>query len=417
MNNTEDFKKWMQEIDESDSKDINRIIEKTVQSSKRKRLSHRWIIPSLTILLTVMLLFVGLVNFNDSFYVFASESPLLKPWTQLVNGRQDILRAFDAKYVQKIEQTLIAGDYELILDSMISDSRYINLFYKVKYQGKYLDFDKNDFNSGIGFEKSNGEHMTLGYQLGNYKEYWWREIFLDGNNSFEGLRVTFRPYGEESGIKSSYYINIDTSKIVKTLSKELGKTIQIEEQKVILDRLEIGAFQSRLIYHNSEENGKIIQQLIFENSKGVKIESQKDIADNFEFTDFEAGQINPPTRFDLKIIHVSILEKKFATVVFNPKTQKFTELPDFLTLIQVDKKGNNYSITLKNSTGQGTFLYPTSANAIDLGDKWISFIGESWMSFIITDDQPVVFSVMGGKAIVGLPITMSLNIKEIIIQK
>jgi hypothetical protein len=229
--------------------------------------------------------------------------------------------------------------------------------------------------------------------------------------------VTFKPYGEKSDIKSSYLINIDPAKIVQTVSKDLGKTIQIEGQEVILDRLEIGAFQSRLIYHNSETNGRIIQQLVFENSKGAKIQSPKDMSDKFEFTDFEAGQINPPIKFDLKIIQASLLEKKFATVEFNPKTQEFTELPDFLTLIQVDKKGNNYTITLKNSSGQGTFLYPKSANAIDLGDRWISFIGETWMSFTITDDQPVVFSIMGGKKVAGLPITMSLDFKEIIMQK
>ncbi|MGB7594340.1 MAG: DUF4179 domain-containing protein [Erysipelotrichaceae bacterium] len=417
MNNNENFKKWMQDLDESDMKDINRIIEKTVRTSKRKRMSQRWIISSLTIVVTVMLLFVGLVNFNDSFYVFASESPFLKPWTQLVNGRQDILRAFDTKFVQKIDQSIIAGDFELILDSMISDSRYVNLFYKVKYQGQYLDFDKNDFNSSIGFEKTNGESMSLGYQLGNYKDYWWREIYLSGSNSYAGFRVTFKPYGEKSDIKSSYLVNIDPVKIVKTLNKDLKKTIQIEGQKVILDRLEIGAFQSRLIYHNSEDNEKIIQQLVFENSKGAKIESQKDISDNIEFTDFEAGQINPPARFNLKIIHASILEKKFETVEFSPQTQKFTDLPDYLTLIQVDKKGINYSITLKNSTGQGTFLYPKSANAIDLGDKWISAIGETWMSFTITDDQQVIFNVMGGKKVIDLPYTISLNFREIILRK
>ena len=416
MNNTEEFKQWMNDETQVDPHEINLMIENRVHTLHRKRRLRSIAIPFATIL-TILLLFAGLVNFNDSFYIYACESPFLKSWAQLVNGRQDILRAFDTKYVQKIEKTLIAGEYELIIDSMISDSRYINLFYKVKYLGKYLDFDENDFNTSITIEKPNGDHMTLGYQLGSYKEFWWREIFLDGDNAYDGFRVTFKPYGNESNVSSSLLISIDNTKIVKTVRRELGKTIQIAGQEVILDRLEIGAFQSRLIYHNNEKNEQLIQQLTFENSKGAKAESQKDIDDGYEFSDFEVGQINPTSRFDLKIIHVTVLEKKFATIIFDPKTQRFTELPDFLTLIQVDKKGNNYTIALKNSTGYGTFLYPVSQNAIDLGDKWTSFIGESWMSFSITDDRPVEFTVKGGKLVEGLPIKIPLNLKEIITQK
>lgn len=416
MNNTEEFKQWMNAETKVDEPGINRLIEKRIHTLRRNRRLRRIALP-LTTFLSIFLMFIALVNFEDSFYIYANESPFLKTWVQLVNGRQDILRAFDSKYVQKIEKTLIAGEYELIIDSMISDSRYINLFYKVKYQGKYMDFDKNEFNSNIGFEKPNGDHMTLGYQLGSYKEFWWREIFLDGDNTYDGFRMTFKPYGDESNVSSSLFISIDTTKIVKTVRRELGKKIQIAGQEVILDRLEIGAFQSRLIYHNNEKNEQLIQQLTFENSKGAKLESQKDIDDGYEFSDFEVGQINPSSRFDLKIIHVTVLKKKFTTIIFDPKTQKFTELPDFLTLIQVDKNGNNYTIALKNSTGSGTFLYPVSQNAIDLGDKWTSFIGESWMSFSITDDRPVEFTVGGGRLVEGLPIKIPLNLKEIITQK
>ncbi len=416
MNNTDEFKQWMNDENQVDQNEINLIIEKRVHTLHRKRRLRNIAIP-LTTLITIILLFSGLVNFNDSFYIYACESPFLKSWAQLVNGRQDILRAFDTKNVQKIEKTLIAGEYELIIDSMISDSRYINLFYKVKYLGKYLDFDENDINTSITIEKPNGDHMTLGYQLGSYKEFWWREIFLDGDNTYDGFRVTFKPYGNESNVSSSLLISIDSTKIVKTVRRELGKTIRIAGQEVILDRLEIGAFQSRLIYHNNEKNEQLIQQLTFENSKGVKAESEMDRKDAFEFSDFEAGQINPPMIFDLKITNATVLDKKFERIVFNQNSLKFTELPDFLTLIKVEKEGNNYTITLRNSTKRSTFLHPISLNAIKNGTNWMSSNQESVGTFTVDDNQPVVFTVEGGKAVEGLPMTIPLNLKEIITQK
>lgn len=416
MNNTKEFKQWMNDENQVNSQEINLMIEKKIHTLHRKRRLRRIAIP-LTSLITILLLFAGLVNFNDSFYIYACESPFLKSWAQLVNGRQDILRAFDTKYVQKIEQTLIAGEYELIIDSIISDSRYINLFYKVKYQGKYLELNDNEINRTIWFEKPNGEQLMIGYSQKGIKEYGWREIFLDGDNGYAGFRVTFKPYGDESNVNSSLLISIDSAKIVKTVRRELGKTIRIAGQEVILDRLEIGAFQSRLIYHNNEKNEQLIQQLTFENSKGVKAESEMDRKDAFEFSDFEAGQINPPMIFDLKITNATVMDKKFERIVFNQDSLKFTELPDFLTLIKVEKERNNYTITLRNSTKRSTFLHPISLNAIKYGTNWMSSNQDSVGTFTVDDNQPVVFTVEGGKAVEGLPMTIPLNLKEIITQK
>ena len=121
MTNNNDFNDWTTRIEQEDKTSIDVLIEHKIKTLRRTKYL-RWAAIPLTSVLSIVIAFALLVNLSDVFYVYALSNPILKPLTQLVNGRQDILSAFNSGYVQMIDQSITVGDYTLVVNSIISDS-------------------------------------------------------------------------------------------------------------------------------------------------------------------------------------------------------------------------------------------------------------------------------------------------------
>ena len=410
MTNNNDFNDWTTRIEQEDKTSIDVLIEHKIKTLRRTKYL-RWAAIPLTSVLSIVIAFALLVNLSDVFYVYALSNPILKPLTQLVNGRQDILSAFNSGYVQMIDQSITVGDYTLVVNSIISDSRTINMFYKIKYQGEWLPENDEEQGSPFDFLTLNGDRFISGYALTHYENYRWAEVYLDTLNVYQPFVIRFTPYGKDSTQVANMTITIDSTKVIQPIIIPINQTIVVSGQKLILQSLEMGAFQSRLMYYQDPDNAMLVNLINFKGESGSMFTSSEDAALKIEFGGFPIGQLNHQKTMSFELINAFVLDRTFDTVTFDPKTKTFADLPQHLTLVDVQVDGNNYDLTLEQADNSviNNFLSPRSSNIVD-GTYWVSSSNQIHIGFTLANSQPVMFHVVGGTKVIDLPAPIIIKI-------
>ncbi len=408
MTNHDSFKDLMVQIDQDDISSIDELIEHQVKRLKRKKVI-RWITVPVFSIISLVLVFALLVNLNDAFYVYAISNPALKPLVQLVNNRQDILSAFDSGYVQIIDKKITVGDYTLEVDSIISDTRSINMFYKVRYQGKLVDEFEPSQNPSFDFMTLSGESISYGYSYHHFENYWWTEASLTNINNYEPFIIKFTPNHELSDQFGELQITIDQTKVIQPVIVPINQTMVVGGQKLIIESLEMGAFSSQLTYYLDPTNEKLLVLIVFKDfTNGVYWEDES-VEHNTRYANFPVGQLNHEKNLSLELKNASILDRKFETISFDPVSKTFNTLPEHLTLKEVLVEGNNYEIILEEHQSVGNQgLMPIMSNAIE-DVSWLSEgpglsnLNVHHIKFTLKNNQIVEFKVLGGTEISELP--------------
>jgi len=408
MTNNDQFKDWMNQIDQKDISVIDDLIEHKVKKLRHKK-HLRWITLPLSSVVSLVLTFTLLVNFSTTFYVFALSNPLLKPLTQLVNGRQDILSAFDSGYVQLINKTITVGDYSLEVDSIISDTRSVNMFYKIRYQGKLIEDYDGLSTADFDFLSLNRESISYGISYRHFEKYWWAEVFLKDQNHYEPLIIKYTPKHDQPDQFAELQINIDPTKVIQPVVVPIEKTIIVGNQKLIIKSLEMGAFSSQLTYYLDPENEKLLFLVVFKDSTSGVSWDDETIAINNKYSNFPFGQMNQNKEYSFELKNASVLDKEFETIRFDPKTKTFDTLPPHLSLKDVLVDGNKYEIIIEEDQSVGNQgLMPIMTSSIE----YISGSSESTalnkhqvhhINFVLSNDQLVTFKVLGGTELEKLP--------------
>ncbi|KAF0225275.1 MAG: hypothetical protein FD133_652 [Erysipelotrichaceae bacterium] len=408
MTNNDQFKDLIHQVDPNDVSMIDELIEHKVKRLRRNK-HICWLSFPLSSIISLVLVFALLVNLNDKFYVYAVSNPILRPLTQLVNGRQDILSAYDSGYVQLIDKIITVGDYTLEVDSIISDTRSINMFYKVRYQGKLIDEFESAHHPSFEFMTLDGQSISYGYSYRHFENYWWTEVSLKNLNKYEPLNIKFTPDLDLAEQYGELQVNIDQTKVIQPVIVPINKTIVVGGQKLILKSLEMGAFSSQLTTYHDPENEKLLVLIVFKDfTSGVSWDDES-LEVNYIYDNFPIGQLNHMNTFSLELKNASVLDRAYETVSFDPKTRTFSSLPEHLTLKEVIVNGNKYEIVLEDHQSVGNQgLMPVKTNAID-DFSWrgetigLSGINEYHIELEIRDDKIVIFKVLGGTELKVLP--------------
>ncbi len=408
MTNNDQFKDWISQIDQADSSSIDGLIEHKVKQLRRNK-HIRWISVPISSLVSLVLAFALLVNMNDAFYVYALNNPILKPLTQLVNGRQDILSAFDSGYVQVIDQTITVDDYSLEVDSIISDTRSINVFYKIRVQGKLIENYKGHESIDLNFLSLSGESISYGISYHHFENYWWAEISLKDLNAYKPFIIKFTPDHDVEQQFGELQVNIDQTKVIQPVTVPIDETIVVGGQKLIIKSLEMGAFSSQLTYYPDPHNDKLVVLVMFENfTSGVSWDDDS-LPINYKYENFPFGQLNHEKTFSLKLKNASLLDRTFETITFDPKTRNFNTLPPHLSLKEVVVDENEYEIILEETQSVGNQgLMPIMSDSIEdpTGSSETTMLNNQQVhhiKFVLKNDQIIIFNVIGGTELRELP--------------
>lgn len=408
MTNNDQFKDWINQIETEDASVIDELIERKVKKLNRKKQLRRITFPLSTIV-SLILAFALLVNFNTSFYVYAISNPLLKPLTQLVNGRQDILSAFDSGYVQLIDKEITVGDYTLEIDSIISDTRSINMFYKVRYQGHLIEMVNEGESCDLAILSVDGESLSYGISYRTFENYWWAEISLKDLNNYKPFIVKYTPNHDMANQFGELQITVDQSKVIQPVVLPIHRTIVVGDQNLILKSLEMGAFSSQLTYYLDPNNEKLLTLVFFKESTGGVSWDDESIAINNKYENFPFGQLNHQNTYSLELKSASILDKAFETISFDPKTRSFNALPPHLTLKNIVVDGNKYELFLEEhqSVGnQGLMPVPDEHiyDVYGISDySYSNNLQTHHISFFLNSQEIVLFKVSGGTELTELP--------------
>jgi hypothetical protein len=408
MTNNERFKDWMKEINKEDGSVIDELIEQKVRKLKRNK-HIRWATIPLTSFISMVLVFTLLINLNDAFYAYAISNPILKPLTQLVNNRQDILSAFDSGYVQLIDKTITVGDYTLEVDSIISDTRSINMFYKVRYQGKLIDEFEPSSNPSFDFTSLCGDSIGYATSYHHFENYQWAEISLKSLNDYEPLLIKFTPNNDLVDLYGELQVNIDQSKVIQPVYIQINETIMVGGQKLIIKNLEMGAFSSQLTYYLDAKNEKMLVLIVFKDSTSGVSWDDESVAVNYKYENFPIGQLNHEKNISLELKNASVLDRAFETINFDPVSRTFSALPEHLTLKDVVVIDNKYEIIFEEYQSVGNQgLMPIMNGSVE-DVSWFSEgpassnLSVHHVSFFLKNDQLVKFKVLGGTELGDLP--------------
>ena len=304
----------------------------------------------------VFVSFALLVNLNPQFNAFAHSNEILRSIAEMIDftKRKDVEEAFDLDYAQHVDIHLVAGDYELDLEYVISDYFTISLFYELEYQGKpYEGFTPPKTGPEIELVDSDGKRVWTSAHYTYFEGYQWMELELTDLNSFEPLSIRIISDDEKKTESESAIIQNNPYKKVELIRQELNQIIEIDGQRIILDSLEVGAFVSRLKFHADSENSERVDQMSFSYQNGKK--QAQTVSAGWTPTDytylFGVGQLNQSGPVEVKIVEATFIQKEKIDIVMDRETLQITGLPLEIQAIDLSVNEDEFRFSLLNSKG------------------------------------------------------------------
>ena len=415
MNNNENFKKWIQEVDELDARDINQIIEKTVRSSQKKRRNHLIFYP-LSAFVSIFVIFAILLNVSDELYVLAKSNSIIAPIAQLIRFDKSLESAFNDDFYQSIDKSVTVGDMTLEVKYAVRDIYNLVFFVKSKEKGKYLE-GNNVGEFGIDLYDSRMNKIEIASGRSSFEKF--AMVDISALTSFEDNNYTLRYYPNyyERTKYGDITIQLDPKKSVKILEKIIDKEMFMEGQKVILDKIEIGAFQSRLHYHLDPTNMKYLSEIRFEGEKSAFILEDKIDGEDMILMSFDGGYVKNPHSIEVVMKDCSILDKDFMIVNFDLNTMKFERLPEFVEVVDAHIKNDILSLTLDNKLnfdGTNIRLMSVDNENISFHSTMFEFNYSGYLRSIFEFEIGkstglVQFKMTGGRKSCAVPVSIDIN--------
>ena len=355
-----DFTQWQENIKSIKIEDLNDIIRTKIERQKRPKLFMTYK-PYLVGVLSTILIFTLLVNLSPEFYVFAASNKIIAPIAELVKiaNRNDIQSAFDSDYAQEVNQKLSIDGHDLDIAYVISDIYTVNLFYKYTLNG-----EETSKQPSLVLQDQNGNELSHTSQFHYYEGYVWIEFELDNPNNFQPLTLAIHSNHQDVIKVVKTVIPNSSMRAFELIDKNIDKSFTVNGQTIIVDKLEIGAFQSRLSLHTdpkiTKTMGDIQLKLTYRNVE-ADIISNGSVNGGYTIQ-FAVGQLQQPGRIDIQITSASFISNEKTNIELNLETHKVTGLPDFLSIKEtrfedsylyidfMNKHGNYMSFSVLNNT-------------------------------------------------------------------
>ncbi len=354
MNNN-NLDRWQETIKSQRIEGIDDMIRSKIENQVRRPLFFQWRIV-FTGMVAVFVSFALLVNLNPQFNAFAHNNEILRSIAEMIDftKRNDVEDAFDLDYAQQTDIHLVAGDYKLDLEYVISDYFTISLFYELTYQGEpYEGFTPPKTGPEIELVDSDGKRVWTSAHNTYFEEYQWMELELTDLNTFEPLSIRIIADDDEKTESESAILQNNPYKKVEMINQKLNQSIEIDGQRIILDSLEVGAFVSRLKFHADPENSERIDQMTFSYQNGKK--QAQTVSANWTPTDytyiFGVGQLNQYGHVEVKIVEATFIQKEKIDIVMDTETLQIDGLPIEIQVIDRSKDEDEFRFSLLNSKG------------------------------------------------------------------
>jgi hypothetical protein len=408
---------------------------------------------------TVML-FTGAVNLSPAFAQAAAQVPVVRELVLAVAFDPSMKAAIEHNYVQLIKQTVEDNGYQIDVEYLVADPRNLTVYYKMDEVTNQNTEGYEDYQFDFNLLAADGSELKCGatwdYPLSEEEKQALNEVkfhFTGEDTLPEQVIVQLivekaLPFSDvdqkkiEAGRELSGTANaiahfeeprpeyedvacmqiplsIDQGSLFNVRTIELNRTIELEGQKVIFDKVEIYPTQVRILWHPDENNTHLID--------GMKIALQSREHGRWEGISngvtgigmlgepqqiwLESSWFDYETEYQLAIERYALIPKAQQTVTYDYAANTFTNLPDYARLgeavpcdtglfMQFEFKSTDevvhgevlrHESVTQSGSGTGHVIFGGMNNEEDEKDSIYWFYNQ----FIVTgyEDGPIRFEV------------------------
>ena len=249
------------------------------QVRARRRRTANWVLRPLGTVAAAFALFVGLVNLSAPFASAVSGIPVLGDLAAAVDWSGSLSRAVEHGYVQTVGQSRTGDGFTAVVEYLIVDRQQVHIFYSVRADDPERPFEAAEEDYGLSWEFADSElrHLTADFPQGNVPDHLTLVMKIApaavpsaGHGANEPPEDTpgtapkpdARPAPEDVQT-ATFELDLDTEQMEQMDLIQVDRWVELDGQRILVDRLEITPTTARLILANDPDNDLLLTGLDF----------------------------------------------------------------------------------------------------------------------------------------------------------
>ncbi len=382
MNRKEEYELLIQEIEETPI-----ALDYTMKRMEAKLKVSRWkgfVGVPIGGCLTFLVVFTLLVNSVPTFAYSCGNIPIIRELAKAVAFSPSLDAALENQYVQPIQEEQTINDMKVRIEYLIIDQKQINIFYSLESK-MYEEVDirpniydiNGDIIDGYGVSFSSYgvpdgklNHITIDFVDYDVPEGLNLKIDVYDNKPYYKDRIKRDapvPGSKEESVEARTYeqypsigtftfeLSFDPYYTAQGEKITINKPMVIDEQKLVLEEIEIYPTHMRIILDDEEENSAYLKKMSFyvENEKGERF---NEVGNGISATGKEGSPMMNSYRAEssffskskeltLYITGVEWLDKDKQRMKLDLVNTSAESLPEGITFESSERMGNRWNLT------------------------------------------------------------------------
>lgn len=393
MDRMEEYRNMMQEMKQTPP-ELETTAQRAIARAKRTR---RWRVPTSLASAAAMLAvaFVLTVNLFVNVGAAMGRMPILGDIVRAVAINPSLKMAVEHGHVQEVHETQERDGYRVQLEYVIADKRNLTAFLRITdvAQGQettvegvaLYDQDGTDFSASGGYggpPTDDGLH-EVNFNLSD-NQVMPQNVVLTVDVARRppwGEGPELAPEQEEWEVVELERLPTQTFTFALTLDEqffqagktmEINREIQVEEQRIIVESMEIYPTQVRIVYREAEDNPDLLESVPFQlvDEYGNVWEQKRNgiIAVGTQGGEkrecwLESSYFSPAKHFTLRLKQYTLVPKEEQYVYVDAQAGTAGPLPDFIQLDSMEKKGSHLKLAFRVHTWKAGHMFGVFSNS------------------------------------------------------
>lgn len=367
--------------------ELERSVERARKRARRAGPLRRLAAPAAS-LAAVAAAFVLLVNVFPTFALACSGVPIVRELAAAAAFSPSLAAAVEHDYVQYIGQSQTVDGVTVKLEYAIVDKHQAAFFYSTD-AGVHMDpiprltapdgesvggYASRSYIAGAGFHVEDLNCMTLSFVPGmGLPERITLELFLNPRSEQDTAappsayapeedKAPVPPWEETQNLRFAFDVTLDPARISGGETVEVGRWVELDGQRILVDRLEL--YPTRTILYLGEDSGNSawLRSLkfffedgkgrVYDDADGVLTASGKEGSDSYLTYYFQSFYYAAPENLTLHITKAEWLNKDAPPVRLDLATGACSGLPEDVSIDGVTPSGDGSTVMVK-------MLYPS----------------------------------------------------------
>ncbi|WP_226677103.1 DUF4179 domain-containing protein [Mesobacillus jeotgali] len=401
-----------------------------ISKGKRKRKKNLFFIKTFASAAILVFAFTAMLRTSETFASYVTLIPGMERIVELVRYDKGLTAAVENDFAQKIGVSDEHDGIKITLDSVIVDEQMMVLFYKLESSEAHKELSIETFrltdSEGKNIEETAFSYDGWSIDLQDKERLLQATFEFYGDNLPENLKLSMelvegRTEDGEPVNKFAdtwvlpFSIDKDAYKDKKEMI-EVNETVEIEGQKISVEKVSIYPTRIGVTVHFDKENSKRVfgfNDLRLVDKSGEEwaaINNGTTARHMDEFTKeffLQSNFFKKPEELYLRFNTLRALDKDEGEIIVNPEKMEVLKAPDDGRLLKIDREENHLLFAFQRDSKDGhnyvSFDQAVDSNGDEIGDGSASF---RWS----TNELPVdiLIPYFGEGAAPG-PITLKLN--------